>query len=265
MTSYSSKRFLIPFIMGSLGFLTILLSEFIVFDQGKKIVEVTWLASLFIVISTLIIRFYSIDGSRVNQIIKETNPLKTSELNPQRYLNWTVISMIVGFLATIIIAFDFIYGVLIYLVMQLCLVVSFSGIITIKPLKFRTIPNLFRKVQFFILFWLILIPAIYFIFIFSGTDSIIVVPYVIAIGIMACISWFGLVYDQRSRPFRLLIVIATGLFVFSDSLIGNDRFSTFEISLNYLIDITYVLNIFLLSHAILFLRGAQGITPFKND
>ena len=73
MNSFSNKRFLIPFIIGSLGFLTILLSEFIVFDQGKKIVQVTWLASLFIVISTIIIRFYSIDGSRVNQIIEETN------------------------------------------------------------------------------------------------------------------------------------------------------------------------------------------------
>ena len=59
MSSYLSKRFVIPFLMGSLGFLTILLSEYIVFDQGSKIVEVTWLASLFIVISTLVIRFYS--------------------------------------------------------------------------------------------------------------------------------------------------------------------------------------------------------------
>ena len=44
MSSYLSKRFVIPFLMGSLGFLTILLSEYIVFDQGSKIVEVTWLA-----------------------------------------------------------------------------------------------------------------------------------------------------------------------------------------------------------------------------
>jgi hypothetical protein len=262
---YSNRRFLIPFILGSLGFLTILLSEFIVFDQGKKIVEVTWLASLFIVISVFVIRFYSVDGSRVDQIMKETNPLKSIELNPQRYLNWMLISMIVGFAATVTIAFDFVYGMIVYLVMQVCLVFSFSGIITINPLKFRTNSNLFRKVLFFVFFWIILIPAIFLILVFNGPDSLIVVPYVIAIGIMACISWFGLVYDRRSRLFRWLIVIATGLFVFSDSLIGNSRYGTFEISLNFLIDITYVLNIFLLSHAILFLRGVQGLTPYKND
>ncbi len=265
MSVYSSKRFLIPFLMGCLGFLTILLSEYIVFDQGSKIVQVTWLASLFIVFSTLIIRFYSVDGSRMDQIMKETNPLKNIELNPQRYLNWMVISMIVGFAATVTIAFDFVYGMIVYLMMQVCLVVSFSGIITINPLKFRANSNLFRKVLFFVIFWIILIPAIYFILVFSGPDSLIVVPYVIAIGIMACISWFGLVYDSRSRLFRWLIVVATGLFVFSDSLIGNSRYGTIEISLNFLIDITYVLNIFLLSHAILFLQGTQGLTPFKNE
>jgi hypothetical protein len=262
---YSSKRFLIPFILGSLGFLTILLSEYIVLDQGSKIVQVTWLASLFIVISTLIIRFYSVDGNRVDQIMNETNQLKSIELKSQRYVNWMVISMIVGFVATVTIAFDFVVGMLVYLVMQVCLVVSFSGIITINPLKYRTNSNLSRKVLFFVIFWIILIPAIYIFLVFNGPDSLIVVPYVIAIGIMACISWFGLVYDQRSRLFRWLIVIATGLFVFSDSLIGNSRYGTIEISLNYLIDITYVLNIFLLSHAILFLRGAQGLTPYKSE
>lgn len=265
MSSYLSKRFVIPFLMGSLGFLTILLSEYIVFDQGSKIVEVTWLASLFIVISTLVIRFYSVDGSHVDQIMKETNPLKSIELNPQRYLNWMVVSMIVGFVATVTIAFDFVIGMLVYLVMQGCLVISFSGIITLNPLKFRTNSGIFRKVLFFVVFWIILIPAIFFILVFNGPDSLIVVPYVIAIGIMACISWFGLVYNRRSQLFRWLIVIATGLFVFSDSLIGNSRYGTIEISLNFLIDITYVLNIFLLSHAILFLRSAQGLTPYKSE
>ncbi|PWI46864.1 hypothetical protein CEE45_14600 [Candidatus Heimdallarchaeota archaeon B3_Heim] len=188
MSSFSTKRFLIPFFIGSLGFLTILLSEFIAFDQGEKIVELTWLASLFVVISTLIVRFYSLDGSRVNQIIKETNPLKSSELRPQRYLNWMVIAMIVGLIATVTIASDFIYGMLAYLVMQLCLIISYSGIISIKPSEFRTVSRLFHKIVFFIVAWVILIPTIYIILIFSGTDSLIVIPYVFTIGTMTCIS-----------------------------------------------------------------------------
>ncbi|MFX0184749.1 MAG: hypothetical protein ACFE95_16825 [Candidatus Hodarchaeota archaeon] len=55
MSSYTSKRFLIPFFIGCLGFLTILLSEYIVYSQGNKIVKIIWLASLFIVVSTLIV------------------------------------------------------------------------------------------------------------------------------------------------------------------------------------------------------------------
>ena len=79
MNSYKSKKFLIPIILGNLGFLTILISEYIVYDQGEKIVEFTWLASLFIVVSTLIIRFYSIDKRRIDQIITDSNPIKHVE------------------------------------------------------------------------------------------------------------------------------------------------------------------------------------------
>ena len=190
MSSYFSKRFLIPFLLGSIGFLTILVSEYIVYDQGDKIVEVTWLASLFIVISTIIIRFYSIDKGRVHQIMTESNPIKNVELHPTRYLNWMVISMLVGFISTVVIAYDFIYGMLSYLVMQLCLIIAFSGIIQINPLGYRSNPSTFRKIMIFTILWVLLIPALYFVLIFSGPDSLIVVPYVIAIGVMACISWF---------------------------------------------------------------------------
>ncbi|MFX0184750.1 MAG: lysoplasmalogenase family protein [Candidatus Hodarchaeota archaeon] len=173
----------------------------------------------------------------------ESNPLKNSELNPHCYLNWMVIAMIVGFIAAMTIAYGFIYGMIVYLIMQLCLIFSFSGIITLNPAKFRAQPHLFRKIVVIILIWLLLIPTIYFALVYSGPDSLVVIPYVIIIGVMACLSWFGIVYDHRSRLFRWLMVIASGLFVFSDTLVGNAEYGTIEINLNFLIDITYVLNI----------------------
>ena len=60
-----------------------------------------------------------------------------------------------------------------------------------------------------------------------------------------------------------MIVVAAILFVFSDSLIGNAKYGSVPLGLNQLIDITYVLNILLMSHAVLFLKDASGYTPFK--
>jgi hypothetical protein len=62
-----------------------------------------------------------------------------------------------------------------------------------------------------------------------------------------------------------MIVTASGLFVFSDTLIGNSRYGQFDINLNILIDVTYVLNIFLMSHAILFLKDSSGLSPVISD
>ena len=123
-----SIEFITPVILGSVGFLTILISELIVLIHGSKIVQVSWLASAIIMISTLVIRFYSIDSDQFDQIIQNTNPIEGVDLPSLRFLNWIVAAMVIGFLATITIAFDFIIGVLVYLLMLICLIISFSGI-----------------------------------------------------------------------------------------------------------------------------------------
>ncbi|MFW9904117.1 MAG: lysoplasmalogenase family protein [Candidatus Thorarchaeota archaeon] len=258
-----SSEFLIPVLLGSMGFLTILFSELIVLVQGSKIVQVTWLASTLIMISTFVIRFYSIDLDQFDQIIQNTHPIRGINLPSSRFLNWIVIAMVVGLIATITIAFDFIIGVVVYLLMQICLIISFTGIFSINPSILFPDPNLRRSFIFSLIFWLIVIPAIYFTLIYNGLESLIVIPYVIAIGIMALISWFGLGYNQRSPVFRWMIVIASLLFVFSDTLIGNARYGSIHLGLNQLIDVTYVLNILLVSHAILFLKDGSGRTPIK--
>lgn len=254
MKNKLSKEKIIPIILGLSGFITILISEIINQIQGSKILIITWLASILITISTLIIRFYSIDSKKFKEIIQKTDLIKKSQLKPIRFLNWMVISMIVGLAATITIAYDFVIGMIIYLVMQITLITSFSGIIHISPSIQLKHPRLRKVFLISVVFWIVLIPTVFFIFVWNGTESLIVVPYVIAIGVMACISWFGIGYGQRSKFFRYFMVAASGLFVFSDLLIGNARFGSFRIHLNFLIDITYVLNILLMSHAQLFLN-----------
>lgn len=259
-----SNRIILPSILGIAGFISILTSELINQIQGEKIVFIAWLASILITISTLIIRFYSIDSKKFEDIIISTNPVDNHQLKPQRFLNWIVITMIVGLIATITIHYDFIIGVIVYLLMQFSLIIAFSGIYAIGPRAPLSHPKIRRVFIISVVFWAIFIPVVFLVFVWSDTESLIVIPYVAAIGTMACISWFGLGYTQRSIMFRVMIVIASGIFVFSDLLIGNARYGQFHLNIDYLIDITYVLNILLMSHAVLFLKDASGLTPIKE-
>lgn len=259
------KRFILPIILGILGFVSIIISEIINQIQGSKILIITWLASILITISTFIIRFYSIDPKRFKEIIQKTNSIENHQLHPQRFLNWIVIAMVIGLTATIIIAFNFIIGMIVYLLMQFSLIIAFSGIFFIGPSVQKNHPKIHRIFLISIIFWSIFIPVVFFIFVWNGAESLIVVPYVFALGSMACISWFGLGYNQRSKIFRYMIVIASGLFVFSDLLIGNERYGQIHIDIYLLIDLTYVLNILLMSHAQLFLRDVSGLSPIKGE
>jgi hypothetical protein len=261
MTDKRSIRIILPIILGISGFVMILISEVINQIQGSKILIIAWLASILVTISTLIIRFYSLDPDNFKEIIQKTNPVENRQLKPYRFLNWIVIAMIVGLIATIVIAYDFIIGMIIYLLMQISLIIAFSGIVFIRPSIQLSNPNLRKVFLISIIFWIAFIPLVFFIFVWNGTESLIVVPYVIAIGIMACISWFGIGYNQRSKIFRYFIVAASSLFVFSDLLIGNARYGTIRIEIYLLIDITYVLNILLMSHAQLFLSGVLRGNP----
>lgn len=261
---YSSKKFFIPFSFGVLGLIFISLSKIIESISGSKSYEIAWLASFFIMVGMLCIRFYSLDTNKFTSIINTTNPLQESDLQPIRFANGMTLAMIIGFFATVSIYFNFIVGMLVYLAMHLCLIYAFSGITTLNPsillkndkFKFFTIFTFF--------FWIAIISVVYFVFVFDGAESIIVIPYVIALGTMAHYSWYGLPYIDRSKMFRFMIFFASGIFVFSDSLIGNSRFGTFKLDfLFFLIDITYVINIFLMSQSILFLKDKNGTSPLK--
>ncbi|MFX1388753.1 MAG: lysoplasmalogenase family protein [Promethearchaeota archaeon] len=264
MRIIKSTRIILPIVLGISGFIMILISEIIYQIQGSKILIIAWLASILITISTFIIRFYSIDPENFKEVIQKTNTVENRQLNPNRFLNWILIAMIVGLVATIVIAYNFIIGMIIYLLMQISLIIAFSGIVFINPSVQLSHPKLRKVFLISIIFWIMFIPVVFFILVWNGTESLIVVPYVITIGSMACISWFGLGYNQRSKLFRYFIVIASSLFVFSDLLIGNARYGMIKLDIYLLIDITYVLNIFLMSHAQLFLQGVLKLDSGKQ-
>jgi hypothetical protein len=255
MKFIKSKKSILPGILGITGFILILISEIINQIQASKILIIAWLASVLITISTFIIRFYSINSENFEEIINHTNPIKNLQLHPQRFLNWIVIAMVIGLTATIVIAFNFIIGMIVYLLMQFSLIIAFSGIFFISPSPQKINPKIYRIYLTSIIFWSIFVPVAFILFVWNGIESLIVIPYVFALGSMACISWFGLGYSQRSKSFRYFMVIASGLFVFSDLLIGNARYGMFHVEIYLLIDITYVLNILLMSHAQLFLKN----------
>ena len=260
--NFKNKSFSIPFTFGILALVFITISNIVEQIQGQKINEIAWLASLCIVISFIIIRFYSISGDKFTSIILESNPTGLG-LHPNRYLNGLTISFIVGLIALIAISFNFILGMLIYLVMQLCLIYSFSGIVVYNIFNVKESPKIRLNAIISIIFWVVLVGTIYLVFVHSN-NSLIVIPYVLALGTMAHYSWYGFSYTQRSFLFRIMPMIASAFFVFSDALIGNSEYGSIQFQdLYVLIDFTYVINLFFMSQAILFLKNERGESVLK--
>lgn len=261
---YFSKKFSVPFTLSLIGLFFILLSKYIELSTGTKIYAIAWTSSFFIMVSMLFIRFYSLDMNKFVSIIIYTNPFKDALLHPRRFVDGMVLAMMVGLFATVSIYYNFIIGMLAYLCMHVCLLYAFSGITDVKTFSLLK-KNHFKSFTIFtLIFWTVVITGVYIIFVFNGPKSFIVIPYVIALGSMAHFSWYGLPYKDRSKVFRFMIILASAIFVFSDSLIGNNMFGSIKLDVLYpLIDITYVINIFLMSQSILFLKDTQGNSPLR--
>lgn len=260
-----NPKFRYPFILGLLGLTTIVISKIVEFATDEKVHPIAWIASALIMTSTLVMRFYSVDEEKFVKTINETNPT-VHELSPKTFLDWITIAMIIGLFATITIHYSFIAGMLVYLLMQLALIKAFSGIFVINPKIAIKDPALKKVAKISIIFWILYIVVVYTVLVYSGSDSLIVIPYVIFLGIMAHLTWYGLSYD-RSPLFKYMMIAASAVFVFSDSLIGNDVYGERKVpeDLFHTIDMTYVLNIFLMSQAILFLKDKTGMSVLRSN
>ena len=211
---YSSKNFIIPFSSGLIGLIFIFLSKIIESTTGTKSYEIAWLSSFFIMVGMVYIRFFSLETSKFVSIIHDTNPIQEVTLQPMRFVNGMSLAMVIGFFATVTIYFNFIVGMLVYLVMQICLIYSFSGLGTLNFSALMKYSRFKLYAIFTIIFWITIIITIYFLFVFDGAESLIVVPYVVALGTMAHYSWYNIPYSDRSKIFRIMIVLASAIFVF---------------------------------------------------
>lgn len=253
-----TKRAIIPLGLSILALLVILLAESIRIRTGERPLPIAWSASGIILVATVFLRWWVIDEPRWATAVQATNPLPDAPLHPRRYLNMMVVSMAVGLTATIGIAQNFYLGAGIYLIMHICLMAAHSGIVHLQPRRLLNSPVLRRPSLATTLFWLVITPLIYILFVYNGPMTLIVAPYVAALGLMAAVVYLGLAYGERPLAFRLLAAAGATSFVFSDALIGHMVFVNPETPLVFLISPTYVLAIILLSQAALFWPAVLG-------
>lgn len=235
----------------TLAFVIILVAETIRVQTGERPLPIVWSASATVLISTVLWRIWGIDETRWSAAVQATNPLPETPLQPRRYLNMMVAAIIIGFIATVSIYQNFFIGAGIYLIMQTCLITAHSGILHLNPRRIWAAASLRRPTQISSLFWLVITPLVFIFFVYNGRESLIVAPYVMALGLMAATVSLGLAYRERPFLFRGLAALGAASFVFSDALIGHMVFVNPNSPLVLFISPTYVLAIILLSHATL--------------
>ena len=210
--------------------------------MSAKITSISWFASIFIVAEIIYLRFVVIDPEEFTQMIQGTNPFNFT-LKPQRFLNWMVIAMIMGLLATIIIYYNFIFGMISYLLTHICLFVAFSGIFSLNPMHYYKEGKSGPLIS--VISWLLIIVLVYIFGVYNGSESLIVIPYVLFLGTMAHYTWYNLSFPDRPPWFNRFPIISSALFVFSDAMIGNAKFGPIKLPSVWFhfIDSTYVLNL----------------------
>ena len=232
-----------------LAFVIILIAETVHMQRGERLLPLAWTASVVVLISTLLWRFWAIDESRWTTLVHNSDAVAIAPLAPHRYLNLMLVAMIVGLIATVAIYQNFFLGAGIYFIMQLCLIAAHNGILHLSPRKIWSSPELRRPSILIGLFWLIMTPLVFLLFVYDGDRSLIVAPYVLALGLMAAVVSLGLSYGKRPSLFRWLATLGASSFFFSDAIIGHTVFVNPDSSWVHLISPTYVLAIILLSHA----------------
>jgi len=246
------NRVVVPLGLSILAFVVILLAESIRIGTGERPLPIAWSASGLVLAAVVVLRWWTVDVGRFETAVQSTNPLPDLPLHPRRYLNMMAAAVAVGLIATVVIAQNFYLGAGAYLIMHLCLMAAFSGILHLQPRRILNSAALRRPSLITSLFWLITTPLVYIFFVYNGPPTLIVAPYVAALGLMALVVWLGLAYKQRPLLFRALAAMGAASFVFSDALIGHMVFVNPDTPLVFLISPTYVLAIILLSQALLF-------------
>ncbi|MFX0060976.1 MAG: lysoplasmalogenase family protein [Candidatus Hermodarchaeota archaeon] len=229
-------------------------------------------SSVLISIAAVIIRLFIIDPQKFSTVILDTDIHASSEissektLSPLRFLNLMPIAMISCSIADLLIAINFILGVLTFVVAQILYVIAYSGIIRLNP---KTVFTGKKKSLALVssIGWILISTILYITLIFSPEDilTLFVIPYVIVLTLMVIIAFFGLGYIGRSLNFRLMLCGGAIFFLISDTILAFNEFNTPIYGASMLIGSTYLLAVFMLQFAILFLRFPNGSSIMRVE
>lgn len=208
---------------------------------------ISWIPNLFILISAYLIRFVIIDIEKTDQYLKKISQPKDFDFSARRFFNFLFAAMNIGFIATVVIYFNFLLGALFYFFMQITLIFAMSGIISFDLRKIYQHKKLFIIYICNFAFWFTLVPIIFFGLIYRDFSSLLLLPYAYILGCMTAVSLLNLLYIERPISFRLMITIGALIFLISDILIGLIGPDMKKTQLTYFVNPSYIAAISLLT------------------
>jgi hypothetical protein len=245
----------IAFVSSGITFIMVIVHEAVRHITGSPIMAIDWAANALMVITSFYIRGH-VDEKKYRKAVMESVP-DGRQVNPLRFINGMPGAMVVGLAAEITIRYNFIAGMILYLVMQVLLIYSFTGILPFRFSDFRNgeSRNYYRVIT---VLWLLVPGTLFYLFIHNGLQTSIVIPYMLILCVMTIVTYFAYSLGQRPLVFRLAPAAASTLFVISDILVGYVAFNNPVNKCYAAISMTYITAMLLFNVTILFLKT-------KND
>ena len=231
-----------------------------------------FLATITVVGNTVLIFRDWVDIFSFISFVQETDPTESILPSPEKYIALMPWMQAAGMVATISIAFNFIVGMLAYLVMHLVNIYSFSFICHLNWADMASDKSLQFWAGCVFVFGFIVAAADYIFFVYNGEKfSLTVIPYIIALTSMTITMYIGYAYSQRPFLFRFLPAFGSTCFFISDSLIGHAEFQH-KHPADILIDPLYVIAINCMTAAVLFMpsndetrRSHGALLPYTSS
>jgi len=243
------------FISSGITFFLVIAHEAVRYYTGSPIMAIDWAANALMAATSFYIRGH-IDVERYRRAVLESVPAARS-LNPLRFINGMPAAMTVGLGAAITIRYNFIAGMILYFAMQVLLIYTFSGIVPldVRDFKIGESRGYYRTVTLLAF----MVPVAMFCeVIYNGLQSIVVVPYMLALSSMAMMTYAALAVADRPLLFRAAPAAAATLFIASDILVGYVAFNN-PVEKHYAaISMTYIIAMVLFNISILFLKNRNG-------
>ncbi|MBP7737122.1 MAG: hypothetical protein KA369_14180 [Spirochaetes bacterium] len=246
---------LVAFVSSVITLILVVIHETVRYCTGSPIMAIDWAANALMVATSFYIRSH-VDVEEYRLAVLGSVPGGRS-LNPLRFINGMPAAMTIGFGAAITILYNFIAGMILYFIMQILLIYTFSGIV---PLDLRDF-NIGESRGYYrtVILIAFLVPvAIFCEVIYNGLQSLVVVPYMLVLSAMAVMTYAALAVAGRPLLFRVAPAAAASFFIASDILVGYVAFNNPLDKYYAAISMTYIIAMVLFNITILFLKNRNG-------